>query len=169
MRTRYQGAGGQNVPYDGFVQVKMKFPNAVVGTSEEVEMWALVCPDSSYTLKVPIIVGTNTFRSLAQLCKNRFGPSFVTKLPLCDLVDDPVGKVGRVKFAASQVKIPSGGTKLLTGMCRSRMPYTRDALLLQEEPSCGLPDGLRILNGLVPVNDCFSRLKFQFKTPLIRR
>ena len=162
-----KGAGGQNVPYDGFVQVKMKFPNAVVGTSEEVETWALVCPDSSYTLKVPIIVGTNTFRSLAQLCKNRFGPSFVTKLPICsevhyaycDLVDDSEGKVGRVKFAASQVKIPSGGTKLLTGICRSRMPYTRGALLLQEEPSCGLPDGLRILNGLVPVNDCFSRVK----------
>ena len=77
-----KGSGGQNVLYNGFVKVQMRLPNPVVGTNEEVEIWALICPDSSYTLKVPIIVGTNTFRSLAQLCKNIFGPSFVTKLPI---------------------------------------------------------------------------------------
>ena len=162
-----KGAGGQNVPYDGYICVKMKFPESTVGTDQEIDTYALVCPDSDFTIRVPVIVGTNTFRGLERLCKEKWGPNFITKLPLrsevayaySDLVEDPEGKVGGVKFTTGPVKVPSGGTRELRGICRSKTPLTRDTLLLQEDPICSLPNGLRILNALVPVSSHSTRIK----------
>ena len=162
-----KGAGGQSVPYDGYVCLKLKFPKSVVGTDKEVETWALVCPDSSYTLQVPVIVGTNTFRSLMNMCNEQWGPHFISKIPIrsevmyaySDLVDDLEGKVGNVKLISSPVRVPSGGTKELRGICRSRAPFTRNTLLLQQDPSCVLPAGLSVLNAVVPLDSHSQRIK----------
>ena len=154
-----KGAGDQNVPYDGYVYIDMSFEKSVVGTDRPVQILALVCQDSSYSSRVPVIVGTNTFRKLAMLCKADHGPNFLTNLPIraevkyayLDLTSDPDGQVGSVKFSYRHRPsvIPAGKTIELKGKCVYKAPPTRDSLLLHEDPSFPMPPGLNIVNCLV--------------------
>ena len=77
---KVEGAGGQHIPYEGFVRVRMKFSKEAVGTNSEVETLALICPDTTYTRDTPVIVGTNTFVALSKECKEKYGPNFTKSL-----------------------------------------------------------------------------------------
>ena len=53
------GASGQNVPFLGYVEMKVHFPPDQSGTVEQFETLALVVPDNEYNDRVPLLVGTN--------------------------------------------------------------------------------------------------------------
>ncbi|KAK7503449.1 hypothetical protein BaRGS_00005370 [Batillaria attramentaria] len=59
------GAGGQQVPYLGFVRVDVSLPSDVVGLNESVNVLMLVCPDNEFSRRVPVIISTNALRHLA--------------------------------------------------------------------------------------------------------
>ena len=152
-----EGAGGQNVPFDGFIKIKMRFPNNIVGFRNEVDTVALVCPDTVYSRRVPVIVGTNTFRTLGMVCKNVLGSTFTSTIPVRSEVayayhDSLIrsdGKVVTVKIISKDpIELKPGAIIELKGNCRDPVPITRDALLLQGVGA--LPRGLKIINGLIP-------------------
>ena len=156
---RVEGAGGQGVPYDGFIRVKMQFPESTVGVHREVETLALVCPDTAYSQRVPVIVGTNTFRSFGLVCKNKCGNNFAYTLPIRSEVAyayqnslvQPDGKIGTIKIVdREKISVSPGAVVQIKGTCRANVPITRDALLIQEAPNSKLPRGLKVINGLVP-------------------
>ena len=156
-----EGAGGQQVMYDGFVKLKMSFPSDIVGSSDEIESLALVCPDTNYSRTVPLIVGTNTFRNLKM-------NSFLHDSPVRSEVryacrDSNIhesGKVGTVKiFSHRPMKIKPGEICELKGVFRGKIPSTRDALLVQHSIDHPLPDGIQIINGLTPTLGHLPRVK----------
>lgn len=53
-----EGANGQAVPYLGYVQLTLKFPQEFLGTENEVSTLALVVPDLTHVPQ--ILIGTNT-------------------------------------------------------------------------------------------------------------
>ena len=160
-----EGAGGQKVPYDGYVKVKVKFAKDTVGTAEEVETLALVCPDNSYTGKVPLIVGTNTFRTLWSKCKHQ---RVLSDLPIRsevryvyqDLEVPTDTRVGCIKIIDKKpFKISPRTIHEVKGMCKAQVPTTRDALLVQASTALQLPEGLQIINCLVPTVGHLPRVK----------
>lgn len=58
------GAGGHDIPYLGVIQVSCSMPEAVTGSAQVVQLAALVCKDTKFSQRVPLIIGTNAFRSL---------------------------------------------------------------------------------------------------------
>ena len=151
-----EGAGDQKVPYNGYVKVKVKFARDTVGTAEEVETLALVCPDNSYTGKVPLIVGRNTFRTLRSKCKNQ---RVLFDLPIRsevwyvyqDLEVPTDTRVGSIKIIDKKpFKISPRTIHEVKGLCKAQVPTTRDALLVQASTAQQLPEGLQVINCLVP-------------------
>lgn len=53
-----EGANGQAVPYLGYVELTLKFPQEFLGIEAEVLTLALVVPDLTYAPQ--ILIGTNT-------------------------------------------------------------------------------------------------------------
>ena len=163
-----EGAGGQTISYDGFVRIKVKLPQELVGLSEEVNTFALVCPDTMYSRRVPLIIGTNTFRSLSGRCRMKGGPHFLSTLPIRsevryayrDSLIDPSGVIGKVKLLEkNMLNIPPGKIVELKGICKSPIPSTRDAVLIQGSTRQRLPPGLEIVNGLTSVLGHLPRVK----------
>ena len=60
----------------------MRFQNNIVGFCNEVETVALVYPDTVYSRRVCVIVGTNTFRTLGMVCNNVLGSTFTSTIPV---------------------------------------------------------------------------------------
>ena len=139
----------------------MSFPSDIVGSSDEIESLALVCPDTNYSRTVPLIVGTNTFRNLKM-------NSFLHDSPVRSEVryacrDSNIhesGKVGTVKiFSRRPMKVKPGEICELKGVFRGKIPSTRDALLVQHSIDQPLPDGIQIINGLTPTLGHLPRVK----------
>ena len=162
-----EGAGGQKVPYDGFVKIKVKFPKDVVGTSKEVETLALVCPDNGYTDKVPLIVGTNTFRTLRDHCDSK-RRGLVSSLPIRsevryvyeDLDVPSNSKLGSIKIIERKpFSLPPNSVTEVKGICKIKVPVTRDTLLIQSSANNQLPEGIQVINCLTPTIGHLPRVK----------
>ena len=123
---KVEGASGQSVPYDGFVNIRLRLPETTVGTREEIDTWALICPDTGFSKRVPLIVGTNTFSLLSSQCfgnsKILFARSFRSSRVAFAYRDsniDSSGKIGDLKiFNRRPVKIQARCWKQLRGVCR---------------------------------------------------
>ena len=50
-----EGAGGQTIPYLGYVAVNIHFPEIIVGKEETVSTLVLVVPDNKSNIEVPEI------------------------------------------------------------------------------------------------------------------
>ncbi|KAJ8046793.1 Paraneoplastic antigen Ma1 [Holothuria leucospilota] len=76
------GAGGQDVPYLGYIQVDLTPSATDAGTEKTVMTLALVLPGSSALQQVPLLIGTNTsvLQTLLQDCQRMGGNKFVRKL-----------------------------------------------------------------------------------------
>lgn len=72
-----EGAGGQNVPYLGYIQVVITFPCTVTGVEEELSSLVLVVPDCHFNSKVPLLIGTNVLDRLYQQGIERKGAKFL--------------------------------------------------------------------------------------------
>lgn len=163
---RVVGAGGSAVPYLGFVRVNVRLPEDVTGVNESVDVLMLVCRDTDYSQKVPIIIGTNTLRHLAELCKRIVGPYFASTMPVCptvafmynDLSAENDGKVGSAKVRVSQISVPAGETVEVKCCARVNIPSTRDSVLIQEPIGTSLPEGLKVV-GCRAASDCLANVK----------
>ncbi|KAK7495225.1 hypothetical protein BaRGS_00013635, partial [Batillaria attramentaria] len=111
-----KGAGGHSVPYLGYVRVAVTLPDDAVGVGGTVNTLFLVCPDTAFSGKVPILIGTNALRLFAEGCEQRVGKHFRTVLPLSagmafmytDLDQGDEGCLGSVKLRTQKIVIPAG-------------------------------------------------------------
>lgn len=63
-----EGAGGQEVPYSGYIQVSMNFLKDVMRNPVKSHTLALVVPDHRTNMHVPLLIGTNTLDPLFEKC-----------------------------------------------------------------------------------------------------
>lgn len=61
-----EGAGGQTVPYLGYVEANLTFPHTVAGTEVELTVLALIVPECHFNSETPLLVGTNVLLRLYQ-------------------------------------------------------------------------------------------------------
>ncbi len=71
-----EGAGGQHVPYLGYIQVVITFPCTVIGAEVELSSLVLVVPDCHFNSRVPLLIGTNVLDRLYQQEVERKGSKF---------------------------------------------------------------------------------------------
>ena len=65
------GAGGQDVPFLGYVSVNISFPQHEAGICEETPTFALIVPNTTYNQRVPAVIGTNVLRHYASKYDHR--------------------------------------------------------------------------------------------------
>ena len=58
------GAGGHQVPYEGYVQVNLDLPRT---KGAQISALMLVVPNADYHVKVPILLGTNVLCHFADV------------------------------------------------------------------------------------------------------
>ena len=75
-----EGAGGCKVPFLGYIEVSISFPQNVNGTSETMDAVVLVVPDTAFNLKTPLLIGTNLIRRCKDNCIDRLGPCFLQRI-----------------------------------------------------------------------------------------
>ena len=167
MRLRVTGAGGQPVPYLGFVTLNIALPREIAGTAETVETLALVCPDTEASSRLPVIIGTNTLKMLATRCQAKHGKFFLTSVPIrCEVAfayrdlysQDTQGRIGRVR-ARKKVMIPAGETVEVKGFTKDIQTVTRSSVLVQGV--CSQDEGsndIRVVAYRVP-SECIARVK----------
>ncbi|KAJ8036724.1 Paraneoplastic antigen Ma1-like [Holothuria leucospilota] len=75
------GAGGQDVPYLGYIQVDLTPSATDAGTEKTVTTLALVLPGNSALQQVPLLIGTNTsvLQTLLQDCQRMGGNKAATR------------------------------------------------------------------------------------------
>lgn len=71
-----EGAGGQHVPYLGYIQVVITFPCTVIGAEVELASLVQVVPDCHFNSRVPLLIGTNVLDRLYQQDLERKGSKF---------------------------------------------------------------------------------------------
>ena len=78
--VRVVGAGGQEVPFLGYVTMHVSFPDNDVGIRGTLTTLALVMPYNSYNQRVPVIIGTNLVKQ-CRMHVNKLRARTSCKLP----------------------------------------------------------------------------------------
>lgn len=159
-----EGAAGQKVPYIGYVEVDIQFPQEECGTDKCLHILALVSPDQSYSHQYPLLVGTNTLRPMVIDCQKRGGKGFLEALPIqanwamaytecCKMTDSQAkdAKVLRVTLSSKvPVRLKRGELRVLKGICHPKCGRTFQALVsgTEEVPT---PGGLIVYDQIVDV------------------
>lgn len=159
-----EGAAGQRVPYVGYVEVDIQFPENACGTDKCFHILALVSPDQSYNDKYPLLVATNTLRPMVRDCQKRDGTKFLEVLPIqanwamayieCCKTTDNQTRDAKVLHVTLSSKVPvslkRGELYTLKGLCHTKSGSGFQALVggAEEVPT---PGGLIVYDQIVDV------------------
>lgn len=169
-----EGAGGQAVPYLGYVELSLCFPEEVTGKPEEVCTLALVVPDCKVNVDIPVLVGTNVLHIMyeAHLNQSRISPKdehvqctrLIKAMYRRDKVEQDCGKVGKVKLLCKQsVTVQAGQKVILKGYTRN-LDIPPGTTLVVEPLYQSLPGGLIFCSYLTA-----NPAQTSFKVPILMK
>lgn len=92
-------SGGQDLPYLGYIEVNILFPESVAGKSEHVSTLALIIPDCRSNTEVLVLIGTNV--PLVQNMCSRHN------------IKQENGKVGRIKLQCKKAILITASVKMV--------------------------------------------------------
>ena len=146
-----EGAGGNSIPYLGFIEFNLELPGLLVGVHHTL---ALVCEDTKYSKSVPLLVGTNVLKLVCDPNSSSIpsGTSSVLKsVFLAQRLCDDDGQLGSVKLLGKRsVRVDPGCIVRVSGIsrhCAVGKPYP--ALLEGYEDR---EDGLVVGSSLVTMS-----------------
>ena len=153
------GAAGQEVPYQGYVKIHLRFPASTAGKEVEGTTLALVCPGTQGGADIPLLVGTNTsiVRGMLQQCRAGGGRRFLDKCHidsawvtvLGDALSSGSGRLGVVKsLRKSPALVMPGQELVVSGHFRNKRREEGEALI-EATSSAELPDGLRVRDRII--------------------
>ena len=147
---KVEGAGGQPVPYLGYVAVPLTFPDSVTGEEEHLTALALVVPECQFNSEIPVLVGTNVLLQLYQRGMGHDRSAFqrrsdkvacllrhVAKMQKKETTPCPVKLHGR-----KPVTIPAGHKLCVVGDVRVGKEHPDTSFVLEPSESPPLPGGL---------------------------
>ncbi|XP_027866831.1 uncharacterized protein LOC114140802 isoform X1 [Xiphophorus couchianus] len=157
-RLQVEGAAGQSVPYLGYVELVITFPEDFIGVNTEVPTLALVVPDTSPDRPSDVLIGMNTLEPLYEqhLSGNHVqfqpmaqGYRAVLKLLQLKHQQNQSGNAGTVRLlSTTPVLISPGQTIVLEGSVKNTPP-SADKWAIVEHPSSPLPGGLCVQSCLI--------------------
>ena len=74
-------ADGESLPYKGYIEIDIRVESGLPSL-KTLPCLFLVTPDTSYSERTPIVLGTNTLHEFMDDCKNQFGDQFLQKAKL---------------------------------------------------------------------------------------
>lgn len=149
-----EGAGGHQLRYLGFVRVDASFP---VPIDASIEALLLVVPDTAYTSRVPVLVGTNILNLVFDTGSLEAGSSndvpLAWKLASRCLVkhkglSDNIGLVKSTKC----ITIPPSCRTVIHGLSRTPVTSMRASVVTEEGSKSKLPGGLVIVPCYMKMN-----------------
>lgn len=153
-----EGAAGQSVPYLGYVELVITFPEDFMGIKTEVPTLALVVPDASPDGPSNILIGMNTLEPLYEqhLVSDHvnfmpFAKGYQAVLKLLQLrhQQNKSGNIGICRLlSTTPVLISAGQTIVLEGSVKIT-PSSAEKWVLIEHPSSPLPGGLCVQSCLL--------------------
>lgn len=147
-------ANGQSVPYLGYIEMTVGFPQALLGVSIEVPMLALVVPDVQANSQPLVLVGTNTMDVLYDIYSNgksaNYQPAHYGYQAVIKVLElrrrQAAGGHGIVKLPNSNTEvIPAGETIVIEGIAVTNN-FREDKTVVT---SSSLPSGLIVKACLV--------------------
>lgn len=155
------GANGQPVPYKGYVEIPITFPEDMVGSEVEISTLALVVPDFKSEKQSQVLIGMNTLDSLYTECSDlnilehhspRYGYCAVLKTLELRHKHNANGCLGLVRLQSKEpVVIPAQQTVALCGKANVECLTTKECVLLEPPSNSYLPGGVLLRRGVVQV------------------
>ena len=153
-----EGAAGQTIPYLGYIEVTLTFPEEFIGADLDVCTLALVVPDVQGGLQSQVLIGMNTLEPLyeehlkgdtASFSPTKHGYRAVLQLLQLRYQQTKISGESVVRLAStSPIMIPAGHTLALEGSFAASTPLAGSWALV-EQPFTPLPGGLCVKNCLV--------------------
>ena len=147
-----EGAAGQSIPYLGYVEMTVRFPNDFVGTDIDIPTLALVVPDIHLEAPSPVLIGTNTLDVLYDHYfgktthqPSQYGYRAVLKTLELRQQQNRDGSIGVVRMLSkTPTIIPACCSVILEGSAKVHSP-SPDRLVIIEHPTQSyLPGGLSV-------------------------
>lgn len=167
-----EGAGGQPVPYQGYVEVLLTFPSSVTGMEEQLTALALIVPECQFNSRIPVLVGTNVLLQLYQCGIDHDRPTFLRRSDSFALLLHHVAQLHENETKTCPVKLH--GKKPITVPARHKLCVFGDvrvgegnphnSFILEPPESFSLPGGLFLECALMNIN-----CKASSKIPVILR
>lgn len=166
-----EGANGQSVPYLGYIEITVGFPQALLGVSIEVPTLALVVPDVQANSQPLVLIGTNTMDVLYDTYSDgksaNYQPAHYGYQAVIKVLElrrrQAAGGHGIVKLPNSNAEvIPAGKTIVIEGIAVTNNFREEKTVVVEHPSSSSLPGGLI-------VKACLVDLPSQrpFKLPVI--
>lgn len=147
-----EGAGGQTVPYLGYVEANLTFPHTVTGTEVELTVLALIVPECHFNSKTPLLVGTNVLLRLYQHAIEHEGTKFLGRSDNYALLLQQVASSNRneskkcpVKLhGKSPISIPPRQRVHVFGDVRIGKSNPNTSFVFEPSETASLPGGLML-------------------------
>lgn len=162
-------ADGEQLPYLGYGLVDMDVGSSLEKSDSRVCLF-LVVPDTSYSSRTQVIIGTNILNELLGEYRQNFGPKFLQKAKLHTpryvsfrsmvFIERKMKKtedrIAIIRSAAQQrIVLHPNETLDLPAYADKQVRYPTTASLLQESEEANIPDYLDVSPGVV--NYCYGQ------------
>ncbi len=155
------GANGQPVPYKGYIEIPIIFPEDMVGSEIEIFTLALIVPDFNPGRQSQVLIGTNTLDSLYAECSDldnlepyspRYGYNAVQKTLELRHNLNTNGYLGLVRLQSKEpVIVPAKQIIALCGKASISCLPVREFILLDPPITSSLPGGILFPSSVVQV------------------
>ena len=164
-----EGAGGQNVPYLGYVEVNISFPQTITGKKADLMALVLVVPEHHLNSKIPLLIGTNVLDQLYQhgmeqdgltsLFRAHSDGSYAQLFQHIAQAHETTKRPHTVKLQGHKaLTIPAQRKLYTTGLVRVGKTARHTDFVLEPHEHCPLPGGVILECALVNI-PCESSCK----------
>ncbi|KAG1933963.1 interleukin-1 receptor accessory protein-like 1-A [Pimephales promelas] len=168
-----EGAAGQRVPYIGYIEIEILFPETFTGSPKTVSTLALVVPDSSASVHVSVLIGTNALDVLYDGFSEEIGGPVPENCAYAVLIQhlhslyknkaQGKNKVNNVKLLHKKaIVIPAGQKIAVDGYTRNVNSLSGTSLLVDFPSHSCLPNGLTFCSYVMS-----SPNRTSFKVPVL--
>lgn len=148
------------MPYLGYVEAHLTFPENVTGTEEKLPVLALIVPESQFNSKVPVLIGTNVLLELYQRGVSYDKFKFLRRSDSFAVLLQHVARVYKSETKACPVKlhgekpvtIPARHKMYLFGDVRVDKASCNNNFVVEPPESSLLPGGLFLQCALININ-----------------
>ncbi|KAL1258010.1 hypothetical protein QQF64_011254 [Cirrhinus molitorella] len=155
------GANVQPVPYKGYIEIPITFPEEVVGSEIEISTLALIIPDFNPGRQSQVLIGTNTLDSLYAECSEsnglepyspQYGYNAVLKTLELRHNLNSNGCLGLVRLQSKEpLIVPAKQTVALCGKASISCLPVKESVLLEPPLTFSLPGAFLFPSSLVHV------------------
>lgn len=156
VELQIEGANGEAVPYLGYVELNLMFPEEFLGKESEVPTLALVVPDVS---SVPqVLIGTNSLDVLYSnyverhdCCPQSFLPGYRVVLKILEVRQKQAGPgaLGLIKAKSHTPEVvPAGSTVVVKGWVHMSAAHKEKWAVVEAASASSLPGGLLVASSL---------------------